>query len=611
MLLEEENSKNAGTKGLKMTDLTPQMITVLVLVGITVFFFIADIVRVDVVAMGVMVALPLTGVLKGTDTFIGLSSNAVISIIAILIIGRGLDKSGVINLLVNPIIKTAGSSKNRIITFIASTVAIISSFMQNTGAAALFLPAIRKVSRKSGIPPSKILMPVAFSAILGGTITLVGSSPLIMLNDLLEPYQLSPFNLFSVMPVGLVLVASGIAYFILAGRFVLPTTQFPERNESSLISFYPDLGELHEIETPPEMEDMTVMDLYEKYNIHIVAMSSYSGSDMVFPPDRSMYIRERSLVAAFGTLVNIQKIEESLGFKRRSELKVFAEKMSQEEAGVIEGLIPQQSSLIGQKIGDLRFRHNYLMTILAITRGNHTRTNDFTEVALRTGDSLLIHAKWDTFQRMLPKQDILYAQSLDHEIPKYELSARALLAFLLASFLVAFTNLELSVCLMTGALGMVLLRVIDIDEAYSSVDWRTVFLLGGLIPLGMAMQTTGTAQWIGDLLMEFIGHPSPVVFYIFIGSITTIFTLIISNVGATVLLIPLVVDMAMDIGVDPRGAALLVGLAASNSFVLPTHQVNALYMGPGRYKAKDFIKAGTPMTIIFLIVTTIYMSLFY
>ncbi len=594
-----------------MTELTPDMITVLVLVTATVILFITDLVRVDIVAIGVMVALPLTGILKGTDTFMGFSSNAVISIIAILIMGRGLDRSGLINRIITPLMNLAGNSKNRIIILIASTVAIISSFMQNTGAAALFLPAIRRMSRKAGIPASRILMPVAFSAILGGTVTLVGSSPLIMLNDLLEPYDLPPYNLFSVMPVGLVLVASGIAYFIFAGRFVLPSIEDEDDTYEDLMSFYPELGELHELEAPEELEDMLVMDLCEAFNVHTVAMSDRSGRNMIIPPDRSMHIKPGSVIAAYGTLESISQLESIHGFRARPKLMLFAEKLSQDESGVVEGLIPQHSRLIGKTISDIRFRHRHLMTPLAVTRGNKTKSNGFGDTVLRTGDSILIHGSWETFQRMLPRHDMIFAQSLDHEAPRHELAMRAVISFILASVLVAFTDLELSVCLMTGALSMILLKVLDIDDAYRSVDWRTVFLLGGLIPLGAAMQTTGTAPWIGKHLMDVIGQPTPTIFFLFVGIVTTVFTLIISNVGAAVLLIPLAVDMAMTVGADPRTAALVVGIAASNSFVLPTHQVNALYMGPGHYTAKDFIKAGTPMTLIFLVVMTGFIVLFY
>ena len=205
-----------------MEPLTTQMILVMAMIGLAVFLFITELIRVDVVAILMMVTLPLLHLVTPKEAFIGLSSNAVVSIIAVIIIGAGLDRTGLVNKLVKPILRIAGNSTSRIITSFSLTIAVISSFMQNIGAAALFLPAILRISKATRIAPSRLLMPIGFSAILGGTITLVGSSPLILLNDLLIPFNLKPFHLFDVTPIGLALVVSGITCFILFGRFILP-----------------------------------------------------------------------------------------------------------------------------------------------------------------------------------------------------------------------------------------------------------------------------------------------------------------------------------------------------------------------------------------------------
>ena len=205
-----------------MPTLTAEMILVMMMIGVAVFLFIVEWVRVDVVAILMMVTLPLLHLVTPSEAFSGLSSNAVVSIIAVIIIGAGLDKTGVVNRLVGPILKVAGNSQSRIVIFISLTVAFISSFMQNIGAAALFLPAVQRISKNLKIPIGKLLMPIGFSAILGGTVTLVGSSPLILLNDLMIPFKLEPFGLFDVTPVGLALVAAGIACFVFFGRFILP-----------------------------------------------------------------------------------------------------------------------------------------------------------------------------------------------------------------------------------------------------------------------------------------------------------------------------------------------------------------------------------------------------
>jgi di/tricarboxylate transporter len=230
---------------------------------------------------------------------------------------------------------------------------------------------------------------------------------------------------------------------------------------------------------------------------------------------------------------------------------------------------------------------------------------------LEPGDVILMHGKWESFQRMRPNRDLLFAQPLHHEILLTHKATSAITCFGLATALVIFTSLPISVCLMTGALGMILTNALSIDEAYQGIDWRTVFLLSGLIPLGLAMQKTQAASWLAHHLLTLIGTPSPTVFILATGMMTTVLTLVVSNVGATVLLVPLVVDMAGSIGVDPRLAALVVGLAASNAFLLPTHQVNALYMGPGGYTSFDFLKAGAPLSILYLMVLTAVIILFY
>jgi di/tricarboxylate transporter len=230
---------------------------------------------------------------------------------------------------------------------------------------------------------------------------------------------------------------------------------------------------------------------------------------------------------------------------------------------------------------------------------------------LESGDVILMHGKWESFQRMRPNRDLLFAQPLDHEVLLTHKATTAMACFGLATALVIFTSLSISICLMTGALGMILTNVLRIDEAYHGIDWRTVFLLSGLIPLGLAMQKTQAASWLVYHLLSIIGTPSPYVFILSVGMITTVLTLLVSNVGATVLLVPMVVDMAGSVGVDPRLAALVVGLAASNAFLLPTHQVNALYMGPGGYTSFDFFKAGAPLTILYLLVLTVVVLLFY
>jgi hypothetical protein len=299
-------------------EFTLQIALVLGVVGVTIILFITEWLRVDLVAILVMVTLPLMGLVEGRETFLGLSSTAVISIIAVIIMGRGLDHTGVINRGVRPLLHIAGSSRRRMILLLSGTVAVISSFMQNIGAAALFLPAIQRMSRKTGTPISQLLMPVGFSAIMGGTVTLVGSSPLIMLNDLLRPFGIEPFSLFSVTPVGIAIVLTGVLYFIVLGRFLLPgrieSSDQQQQEEVSPLIYYPELVKLFELEnTAREKVEPKVLDLCDVYNVHTVALSLDGGMHKILPPDRDLRITHGSVFAVYASQEHVEEAAKDFG----------------------------------------------------------------------------------------------------------------------------------------------------------------------------------------------------------------------------------------------------------------------------------------------------------
>jgi di/tricarboxylate transporter len=595
--------------------LTYEMILVMALIAIAVFLFIVEWIRVDVVAILIMVTLPILGLVSGNEAFVGLSSNAVISIIAVLIIGGGLDKTGIVNRMVAPILKLAGDSKSRLIILLSATVAVISSFMQNIGAAALFLPAIQRVCRQTGIPISRVLMPVGFCAILGGTVTLVGSSPLILLNDLLVPFGLEPFGLFDVTPIGIALVASGILYFLVFGRFVLPTVKASEETDKSQFDVtrsYLHLGRLHELVVGDNPADTpTIRSLRDDYLLQTVAISPDGGRTKVLAPDPSGEVGPGAVLAVFGKQRIVTKLAEHYGMTEKPALDVFRENLSPSMAGTVEAVVAPRSEFIGKTLRQLVFRVEFGVTPLAIYREDKIFYAGLSIIPLRPGDAILMHGTWERFQELRERNSFIFTHPVDAEVLYPQKAIRAGICFALALCLVIFTDLRLSVCLMTGALGMVLSRVLTIDDAYAAVDWRTIFLLGGLIPLGIATEKTGTAAFIAHNVLGLMGDVSPFALLSVIAVLSTVFTLVISNVGATVLLVPLVVNMALVSGTDPRMAALIVGLATSNSFLLPTHQVNALYMGPGRYRSVDYMKAGIIMSVIFIIVMIAMIALLY
>ncbi len=594
--------------------LTTDMILVLGMIGIAVFLFIVEWVRVDVVAILMMVALPLLGLVDPNEAFSGLSSNAVVSIIAVIIIGAGLDKTGLINRLVAPVLRLAGTSSSRVIIFISVTVAGISSFMQNIGAAALFLPAIQRVGKQLNIPLSRLLMPIGFCAILGGTITLVGSSPLILLNDLIKPYNLEPFGLFSVSPIGLSLVASGILYFVVLGKFILPQgkAEMSQSGEDNVLSNYQRLGKMFELKAPETLNsNLTMQAIRDLYLVHLLALAKAGGKEKILVPERETTVDPGDDIVVMGQENNVRKLAEDYNLTLKPRLSLFKDDMAPAMSGIVEAVVAPRSHLAGKTLREIFFRKKFQVNILAISRGDKIFYAGLSDIVLQPGDSILLQGTWERFHILQDNREILFSTPVEVEPLRPEKAMVSGFWLAVALVMVIVFKIQLSICLMTGAVGMVVTRVLSIDEAYEAVDWRTIFLLGGLIPLGIATMKTGTAEYVANLTLTLLGPVSPVILLAVIAVISTVFTLVVSNVGATVLLVPLVVSMALKTGLDPRMAALVVGVATSNSFILPTHQVNALYMGPGRYRSVDFIKAGTIMSVIFITVLIGVLYLFY
>jgi di/tricarboxylate transporter len=601
-----------------MEPLTTEMILVMGMIGLAVFLFVVEWVRVDVVAILMMVILPLLHLVTPKEAFVGMSSNAVISIIAVIIIGAGLDRTGIINKLVKPVMAVAGKSVSRIIIAISLTVALISSFMQNIGAAALFLPAIQRISKVQKIPLSRLLMPVGFSAILGGTITLVGCSPLILLNDLLAPFHLKPFGLFDVTLIGLALVASGIASFILFGRFILPQGDSEdgagEDPGADHDMAYSDQGEMYELTLPEDFthyrDPVTILDLRQRYLCNVIAMTEPPDFKTVSPaPETALH--SGIDIVVHGRKEDVDRMAAAEGMTIKDTLETYRFDLDTIKSGLVEAVVAPRSNLIGKTLPEVNFQDRFRVSPLSIFRQEESYRSQMRDIRFQAGDVIRLFGTWKRLKTLQQEGGLLFNIPTDTEYMRPEKAIWAGIWLVTALVMIMGFNIQLSVSLMTGALGMIVTRVLTVDEAYQSVDWRTIFLLAGLIPLGIATEKTGTAAWIAQSVLSVIGTVSPIVLLTVIGILSTLFTLVISNVGATVLLVPLVVNMAIAAHADPRMAALVVGLATSNSFVLPTHQVNALYMGPGRYRTFDFLKAGSIVSVVFLVVMIGMISLVY
>jgi di/tricarboxylate transporter len=610
---------------------------------LTIFLFAFEVVAVDVAAISIMVLLGLTGLFAPwmgleqglvpvENLFDGFASNAVISIIAVMIIGAGLDKTGIMSKVAGFIMRIGGATEARIIPLISGTVGGISSFMQNVGAAALFLPVVSRISARTGLPMSRLLMPMGFCAILGGTITMVGSSPLILLNDLILTSNkalpagtaaMETFHLFDVTPIGIALLVAGILYFVLAGRFVLPARGTDKLSGSDTSQYFAQTYglssfEIREVKLRPgsALIGTSVDELEQTWRIRVIAVEKGDGlrlgADGV---DRSLGIAAGTTLGLLGSKVALERFADANAVVVKPDLDLFSEAMSSVKAGVAEIVIPPGSSLIGKTARDLWLRKTYGLSLLAINRGGTQitfSTGGVRNTPFVAGDALVVHTTWADLARLTKDRNfVVVTTEYPHEELRPHKVRAALLFFVITLALVLFTDLRLSVALLTGAVGMVLAGVLSIDEAYQSVSWKTVFLLASLIPLGLAVEASGTAAWIAQQTLAALGDVPIWIVQAALAVLATFFTLVMSNVGATVLLVPLAVNMALGVGANPAVFALTVAIATSNSFLIPTHQVNALLMGPGNYRVVDFMRAGGIMTVLFLVVALTMLNLVF
>ncbi|MCU7835422.1 MAG: SLC13 family permease [gamma proteobacterium symbiont of Taylorina sp.] len=624
---------------------TIQVSWVMGLLLLTIYLFAFEVLEVDVTAISIMVLLGLStlfapimgleaGLVSTDKIFDGFSSNAVMSIIAVMIIGAGLDKTGIMSKVASFILNVGGTSEKRIIPIVSSTVGIISSFMQNVGAAALFIPVVSRISARSGLPMSRLLMPMGFCAILGGTVTMVGSSPLILLNDLIltsnhalpETQQMQTWGLFSVTPVGLALVFTGIIYFVLAGRFVLPKVS--EKADASSATNTMDYFQniygisyaMYEVIVPAEspLVGHVLNDIEHDEHVRIIAAIKGNTKDVTIGPNgvaRDYTIEAHTILGILATDKHIKEFSRDYSLNVKDNLKFFSETLSSSRSGVAEVVIPPGSQLIDKSARDVWLRKTYGLAMVALHREGETlgTGEGIRDLPFQAGDTLVVHTLWTNLDRIVKdKNFVVVTTEYPHEEIRPHKVGWAGLFFTIALSMVLFTDLKLSVALLTGAIGMVLSGVLKIEEAYEAVSWTTVFLLASLIPLGLAVETSGTAAWIADQTLQVVGDQPIWVIQSSIAVLATFFTLVMSNVGATVLLVPLAVNIALGVeGADPAVFALTVAIATSNSFLIPTHQVNALIMGPAGYKVPDFMKAGGIMTILFLVVMMTMMTLIF
>ena len=608
--------------------LTPEMILVLGLVGFTMLMLVLEWIRADMVALLVVVAIGLTGLIPSDRVFNGFAGNAVIAIMAIMIMGEGLDRAGVLNLTARFVMRMARGVESRLGLVINMVASLFSAVIPSQALAALMIPVSSRLSARTGVPLSRLLLPMAFCILTATNTTLIANSPLIVLNDLIASanvnlppgaHTIPKFGLFSVTPIGLALALLGVAYFYFFGRKLLPGHEderlkvTPGRTESYFAETYGIGGETAELTVTAE-SPLVGMSIGEVEQLHgapmILAIKSGNDARMAPPADHVIWVG--SVLGVLGPRDQLTQFANNQLCRLSTRMRQLGELFNPSRAGISEVVIPPVSRFIKQTVGELRLRKRFGISVLAVTRGDQVFRDDVRAVTLRAGDTVVLHSNWRDLSLAAEDKDLVVVTDIPKEEQRPGKIWQAVGFFVMAKCLALFTNLDLSVAMMTGAIGMLLTGVLNMDEAYRAINWKTIFVTACLIPLGWSMDSTGTAAWVAQEVLQHMGGHSHWLLQLVLAILTLLFSQVMSNVGATVMMVPIAISVAVATGGNPSAYALIVAVSSSNTFLLSSgHPALMMVTGPGGYRSKDFLRVGIPLTLLVLVVTLVAINLMF
>ena len=571
-----------------------------------VVLFATELVSVDIITFCILIPLIITGILKPDDAFRGFGSEAVVALAAIFVIGGALTATGVLDLVANRIYRLSGGNAVMFLLPVMVITALVSAFLNNTTVTAIFVPPTVALCRRAKISPSKLLMPVAFASILGGTCTLIGTSTNIAVNNYLKEHQIGQLSMFEITPLGLIIVAVGVVYVLLIGRH-----QLPDRADESAAAGYSIRQYLSEIIVMPDSpligqgcfeSDLSVLEFR--------ILKIIRGGETLLP-DPMLAIREGDTILVEGKIENLMKVKRIEGI----EIKAEAEQGDLAAKGanfrVAEMLVTLQSEVAGRTLKEAEFRNKYGLTVLAIYRHGQSLVESIGDIVLRVGDVLLVQG---TEERVSGVREASGISLLETVKPTLYHPRRGLYAvgfFVIAIALSTAEIVPVSVAFLIAAVATVLFGCITVEKAYESVDWRLVILIGGMTAFGTALSKTGTDELLAGLVLKLTSGFGPVGVMGGFMLLTILLTQPMSNAAAALVVLPIALKAATTLGANPQTFAIAVMLSASLSVMTPFEPSCILVYAPGKYRFRDFLKVGTGLTIVVFLVMLLLIPVFW
>jgi di/tricarboxylate transporter len=576
--------------------MTPQIAIVLALLIVALVLFSTERIPIEVVAILLVMALVLTNTLTASEAFAGFGNDIVITIAGLFMLTGGLAKTGVIDLVGRRLQRTAGDSEFRIVAFIMVAAAVCAAIMKNTTTTAMFLPVVLGISVRKNISPSKLLMPLAFGAILGGTCTLIGTSTNLAVSGALPRYGIQPFTMFELTRVGVIIVGAGMLYMLLVGIRLLPRGK-PSESLTEQYHVRQYMTEVIVLDNSP-LIDKSLAEARIADELDLTVLGILRGEEQYrIAPNPGERIKPDDLLLVQGRAEDILNVKAEAGIEIKPDFTLNDSVLEGKDSELFEAMVPRGSDFLGRTLKRLDFRKRYGVVVLAINRHGVNLLSKISRVRLRFGDVLLIQGNRDQVERLAADGQILLLEEISEKQARPEKRRWALLAFGVFLFFSVTHLIPLSIAVLLGVMVLLASQSLRMSEAYEIIDWRLLILIACMISFGVAMEKTQADQYLADLIVRGTGQYGPIAVLAGFFLMTVALTQPMSNQAAALVMLPISVKTALALGLNPRTFAVTVTYAASCSFLTPLEPACVLVYTPGRYRFLDFVKVGSILTL--------------
>lgn len=602
---------------------TPMWLTLIVLI-VSIALFIWDRWRVDIVALGVLLSLAILGVVTPQEAVAGFSNNTLISFAALFVVGGAVFQTGLADLIAGAILRVAGKSELRLLVVLMCAVATMSAFISSTGVVALMLPAVLSLARKAQIAPSKLLIPIACSALLGGAMTLIGTPPNLLASDALVKAGEPAFGFFSFTPPVLLIFIISLGFMALVGRRLLPQRQSLEQKHlpspSELFQLYRLPDNLLRLRVPQGsglIGHMLLESHFREQGVNILRVR-HTGQAHDSLPTGETVIQAGDQLIVQGTDQEVAQVCALWGLNLMTEAPITEQDVLTSDMGIAEILLRPRTSLEGYSLAQAEFGKRFGLTVLELRRADQDFLNNFETMPLKVGDVLLVQGQWQAFvdlKRLYREEFIVLGEA---EVIQSGVLARRqyiprMIAIVLAMIVwILLDNNALVIASLSAAFACIFTGCLSMDEAYQAIDWRTIMLIGGMYPMSTALQKVGLVDALADFQSQLVGGSGGIMTIVILFMVTAVLTQLLSNTVTTLLLAPLAVANAQVLGVQPEALVMTVGLAASMAFMTPiASPVNSLVMAAGDYRFSDYARTGIFMMVISFVIIVTLVPLMY